>query len=215
MTGRNYGIALAVLLATATYVVLHPPVNLAEGRGILKSVPASFGEWSGREMSFEDAVVEELRADDLLIRRYEREGAVVWLCVIYHQNKRYGAHDPQLCYESQGYVVGPETRTRIRDGSPGGLEVNTFIAERPHQKRVVDYWWRTGSVSTADAGEFRRRMALSGALENRSWGAFVRVETVVQNGDVAGAARTVAEFSGEVAKALPLAFPSTARPATR
>ncbi len=195
----RFGGVLILLLATAAYVQLHPPENLAAGHGVLRGCPQRFGDWNGTELSFEDAVVEELKADDLLIRRYERGPEVAWLCVVYHQNRRYGAHDPQLCYESQGYVVERPTHRRIRDGSPAGLEVNRFIAERPHDRRLVYYWWSTAGLSTADIGAFRSRLAIAGALENRSWGAFVRVETLVRNQDEASAAVRLDDFAGRVA----------------
>ncbi len=195
-------IAMLMLLATAAYVALNPPVNLAAGHGVLSGCPVRFGDWNGTELSFAEAVVEELKADDLLIRRYQRGEDRAWLCIVYHQNRRYGAHEPQLCYESQGYVLERPTRHRIDDGSPTGLEVNQFVAERPHDRRLVYYWWTTAGLATADVGAFRSRMALSGALENRSWGAFVRVEELIR-GDRAAAARALDDFAGRVARELP------------
>src|SRR5688572_9689331 len=166
---------LGLLAVTGWYVVANPPANLAVSHGALAATPASFGQWNGTELSFEDAVVDELDADDLLVRRYERGEDVVWLCIVYHRNWRYGAHDPRLCYESQGYVLDRERRLRIA----GDLEVNRFVADRARDRRVVYYWWSTEGLATADAGAFRRRMAVSGALENRSWVAFVRIEALV------------------------------------
>ena len=109
---RTLGV-LVLLAAAAAYVVLHPPENLAVGRGILRACPVDLEAWSGSELSFEDAVLEELRADDVLVRRYERGKRVVWLTIVHHENRRYGAHDPQLCYESQGYVVQPLGRRGV------------------------------------------------------------------------------------------------------
>lgn len=207
---RFLGTAL-MLAATAVVVWRNPPENLALGRGVLKAVPAQFGPWSGTDYSFEDAVVEELKADDMLIRRYEQAGQTVWLCVVYHQNKRYGAHDPQLCYDSQGFVIEAEGRARIDDGSAAGLDASTFLAERQKEQRVVWYWWSTDGLSTADADAFRNRMAVVGALDNRSWGAFIRVETVVRDGDIAAARTRVSEFSTRIARELPGVFSTAVR----
>ena len=198
--------AVALLAATALYVHLHPPVNLAVGRGVLAACPAAFGDWNGSELSFENAVIEELKADELLIRRYRRGPATVWLCMVYHQNRSFGAHDPRLCYQSQGYVVRPNARVRIDDGNPRGLEVNRFVAERRTDRRVVYYWWTTAGLSTTDADAFRGRMALRGALDNRSWGAFVRVEALARGGDDATADREAGDFAARVARALPSVF---------
>jgi EpsI family protein len=199
----RYLAVAAMLVATALYGALHPPVNLAVGRGVLVACPVTFGPWSGAELSFDDAVVEELKADDILIRRYARGDDVVWLCIVYHQNRRYGAHDPHLCYESQGYIVERETRARIPTGPNGGIEVNQFVADRSHDRRLVSYWWTTEGLTTADADAFRRRLALAGALDNRSWGAFVRVEALVRRHDDAAARRVLDDFAARVAVELP------------
>ena len=209
---RNLLLAVAMLTATAVYVELHPPADLAAGRGVLQRVPQDFGPWKGEDYTLEDAVVEELKADDTLLRRYRNDSGTVWLCLIYHQNRRYGAHDPLLCYDSQGYVLEQKRTAALADGSPAGLTVNTMIATRPHDTRVVWYWWSTEGLSTQDAEAFRRQMALRGALDNRSWGAFVRVESVVRNGDVAAARARVSDFAARVAQAMPQVF---ARATTR
>ncbi|MCC6650597.1 MAG: EpsI family protein [Candidatus Eisenbacteria bacterium] len=210
---KRFLLALLMMGATAAIVVGNPPENLALGRGVLKQVPASFGPWSGSELSFEDAVVEELQADDILIRRYEMGTQPVWLCIVYHQNRRYGAHDPKLCYESQGYVIEREGKARVDDGSPGGLEVNTFLTERQKLRRVVWYWWSTNGLSTNDVGAFRTRMAFSGALDNRSWGAFIRVESTAPDGDIEAAKARVKDFAGRVAADLPGVFARAMTPA--
>ena len=196
----------ALLAATAAYVWLHPPENLALGRGALTAVPTEFGPWNGTELSFEDAVVEELQSDDLLIRRYERGDRPVWLCIVYHQHRRYGAHDPQLCYESQGYLIEQKSQAQVDDGHVGGLTVNRFVADRPRHQRLVYYWWATRGVATADREEMRRRMMLSGTLDNRSWGAFVRVETAIETGHESGAEQRLQDFASRVARALPAVF---------
>jgi EpsI family protein len=207
--------AFALLALTAAAVVLTPPVDLAAGHGILRAVPQAFGPWQGTDSAFERAVVEELRADDLLIRRYRDGERSVWLCLVYHQNRRYGSHDPLLCYTSQGYDVADPGRARVDDGSPEGLLANTCIAERGDEQRVVWYWWTTQGLSTPEVTNLRDRMALLGALENRSWGTFVRVESVVREGDVDAASARVREFAGLVARELPAVFAQAAPPAGR
>ena len=202
----RFVVACALLALTGWYVLAHPPEDLAAADGALAACPARFGDWNGTDLSFEDAVVDELKADDILIRRYQRGNDRVWLCIVYHQNRRYGAHDPRLCYESQGYMVERESHAAVADGHPGGLTVNRFIAERTRDRRVVYYWWTTEGMSTADAGDFRRRMAMRGALDNRSWGAFVRIEGLVRDGDDAAAEAMVADFAARVARELPAVF---------
>jgi EpsI family protein len=86
------------------------------------------------------------------------------------------------------------------------MEVNRFVAERGRDRRLVYYWWLTRGMATADARAFRSRLALGGALENRSWGAFVRVEARVRDQDDARAERAAADFAARVGHALPEMF---------
>lgn len=209
----RFAIAALLLALTAAAVVLTPPVDLAAGHGLLRAVPRQFGPWVGTDSEFEQAVVDELQADDLLIRRYRDGDRGVWLCLVYHQNRRYGSHDPLLCYTSQGYRVTNPGRAVVDDSTAAGLTVNTCVAERPGDRRVVWYWWTTQGLSTADPNAFRSRMAFVGALENRSWGTFVRVESVVHEDGDAAATERVREFAALAARRLPALFADATRPA--
>ena len=212
---KRYGILSGLLALTAVYVLLHPPVNLALGRAVLSRVPQVLGAWNGTDLSFEDAVVDELKADDLMIRRYTRGDDLVWLCIVYHQNQRYGAHDPHLCYESQGYIIEHAHQGPITSGERGEIVANWFEATRPNHPRLVAYWWTTQGLDTRDVTEFRTRMAMNGALENRSWGAFVRVETPIRGDDEAAAVARLHDFAGQVARVLPRVFADTSRAGPR
>ena len=202
---------LLLLAATAAYVLLHPPLDPAAGHGALAACPAVFGGWNGTDLSFDDAVLDELKADDVLVRRYVRGDEVTWLTIVYHRNRRYGSHDPRLCYESQGYMVESLGRRYVADGSPAGLQVNVFRAVRPRERRLVYYWWTTRGLVTADVAAMRQHMALAGALDNRSWGAFVRVETRLGNGGEAAATAALDDFCARVARALPGVFAAAER----
>lgn len=203
---RRFLLAVLLLGSTAAYERLHPPLALDNGRTVLRSVPAQFGPWARRESGLGEGVQEQLQADDVLLRRYEAADQSVWLCLVYHQNRRYGSHDPQLCYESQGFVVTGEGHARVDDGTPAGIPVSTFTVERHKEQRVVWCWWTTQGLSTGDVNAFRGRLALLGAIENRSWGSFVRVESEAPDGDLAAATARVRDFAARVAHVLPGVF---------
>ncbi len=206
---------LVLLVATAAYVLLHPPPDLAVGHGVLASCPVVFGGWNGTDLSFEDAVLEELKADDVLVRRYVLGDEVAWLTIVYHQKRRYGAHEPRTCYESQGYLVEPLGRRQVADGSPAGFPVNVFRADRPQERRLVYYWWTSKDLVTADVGALRRHMALAGALDDRSWGAFMRIEMRVGSGGEAAATTALDDLTARVARAMPGVFATAERRAGR
>ena len=41
---------LVLLAATAAYVLLHPPADLAAGHGVLAACPERFGDWNGSKI---------------------------------------------------------------------------------------------------------------------------------------------------------------------
>ena len=100
--------------------------------------------------------------------------------------------------------------TPIEGGSTAGVPARWFVAERARGPRLVAYWWSTAGLQTVDPWAFRRQMAVRGALDNRSWGAFIRIETLIVDGDEAGAERRLGEFGTRVAAALPAVFADSA-----
>jgi EpsI family protein len=169
-------------------------------------IPESFPGWRGRDIAVDPVSVEILQPDAILMRRYEdAEGRPSWLCIVYHQNNKYGAHDVPVCYTSQGYAKKSLDREQIAAG-PGGLTVNRLVAGKTHDTRVVYYWFVTGGEYFADAGEFRRAQMISGLIHNRSHGALVRLETQIQDADVAGAEARLRDLTARVVENLPRAF---------
>lgn len=195
-----------LLILAAAYVYLNPPEEMRLGAGSLARYPMALGGWSGEELSFDDVVTQELNADDTLTRRYTRGSDEVWFVVIFHQNERYGAHEPLVCYRSQGWsVIDEGTRTLRR--TEGSFDANWAVVESHGQTRLALYWWYTaGDLATGDRDRFFSRMATSGIISNVTFGAFVRVSTVVRDGDLGAAMETVTEFSELALEYLPSLF---------
>ncbi|MFH1502387.1 MAG: exosortase C-terminal domain/associated protein EpsI [Candidatus Eisenbacteria bacterium] len=195
-----------LLILTAAYVRLNPPAELDLGPGSLAAFPLELAGWTGTDQSFDQVVTEELDADETLSRSYVKDGDTIWFMVIFHQNERYGAHEPLVCYRSQGWsVVEQGTRTLKRPDDE--FDANWILVESRGQKRVALYWWYTaGDLATGDRDQFFARMARSGILSNVTFGAFVRVSTIVRGGDVDAALNEVTEFAESALADLPALF---------
>jgi EpsI family protein len=207
-------VVLVLLAGTALYVRLNPPRRLALGPETLSAFPMQLGGWSGEELDLPDVVVEELEADDTLARRYvSDDGESVWFVIIFHQNERYGAHEPVVCYRAQGWDVTGQGAVPVA-GEDTSFEANWLVAESEGQKRVAVYWWYTaGDLATADRDKFMARMAASGIRSNVTFGAFIRVSAVVGSGGLEEALRTATAFAGEAIPHLPGLFSEEAREA--
>jgi EpsI family protein len=198
---------LAILVAaTAAYVYLNPPGEMSVAPGTLSGFPMELDGWTGEERSFDEVVVEELGADDMLTRRYVRGRDSVWFVVIFHQNERYGAHDPLVCYRSQGWEVVQEGVTPLERTS-GAFDANWVLIRSKNQTRLALYWWYTaGDLATGDRDQFFARMARSGIMSNVTYGAFIRISTVVVDGDTEAARAKVVEFAEAALRDLPSLF---------
>ena len=201
------GIVLALLIATAAAVAMNAPRKMALEVGALAALPSTLAEWESVDLRFDEVVYEELAADDSLLRRYSSpDGESVWLAIIYHQNERYGAHDPLVCYRSQGWGV-VDTGTVRLSWPYGDFDGVWTLVERGGAERLALHWWyTTGDLATGDRDSFMSRMAMSGIKSNLTFGAFLRVSTIVREGDLEGAVRVLKEFSEVVLPELPGLF---------
>lgn len=196
-----------LLAGTAAYVFLNPPERLELASGTLAALPTGFDGWESVDLSFEDVVYDELEADDTLVRRYDNaDGESVWFVIIFHQNERYGAHDPEICYESHAWSILDKGLMKLTREN-GGFDANWLLVERAGTTRLVLNWWYTaGDLATADRDRFMSRMATSGLKENVTFGAFIRASTDVWGDDVDGAADVLRRFCESLLPYLPGLF---------
>ena len=195
---------LFVLGATAAIIFASRPSHLA---GVdFERVPYSFPGWWGRGVEVDPVAVEILQPDAIVMRRYDdAQGRACLLCIVYHQNNKYGAHDVPVCYTSVGYAKKALDRQTLPAGA-AGLTVNRLVAGKPQDTRVVYYWFTTGERDFADAGLFRRAQMISGLVSNRSHGALIRIETQAEGGDLHGAEARLGDLTARIVESLPAAF---------
>ncbi|MFN8546825.1 MAG: EpsI family protein [Candidatus Eisenbacteria bacterium] len=198
-------LALGVLGLLAGYVLLIPPGHA--GTTALELLPKEVAGFESQDLKLEQAVLDDLDPDGILIRRYERAGAPpVWVVVVYFENARLGAHDPELCYRSQGFTVDPKPDLSV-PSNLGPVPCRVFDALRGDRDELVHFFWYTaGQRALAEVKTFRDEMFLQGLKRNRSFGAFVRVSTLV-GPDRAQAESVLAAFVQELAKELPTMIP--------
>jgi EpsI family protein len=206
-TSVRVALVLVLLAATALYVRLNPPRRLELGSEALEAFPMELSAWRGVDLEFSDVVAEELAADDTLARRYvDEHGNSVWFVIIFHQNERYGAHEPVVCYTAQGWSVVDRGLTPLsRQGEE--FDANWLLIEARGQKRLAVYWWYTaGDLATGDRDQFMSRMATAGVRSNVTFGAFVRVSVAVGDGGFDEALSTARDFAEEALPRIPALF---------
>ncbi len=203
-------VSFGVLALLAGYVLAFPPQKIAGTH--LAECPMSLGGLPGTALSLDQTVLDDLDPDDYLIRRYDRpDGAPVWLVIVYFQNARLGAHDPQLCYRSQGFGVDPGAPGRL-ETPKGAIPYQSFRAVKGTRDELVRcFWYTAGGQTLNEVKGWRDRMFLQGLRSNRSFGAFVRVSTL-ESGDAEVAGQALDKVMRDLAPLLPRFFPEGRNP---
>ena len=187
--------------------------EMAKTAEILKTFPKKVGEWvATEEIQIDQANIAALEPSSLVFRKYENKNRdALWLCIVYHQNDRWGAHDPQVCYRSQGWNLydygGKYETTSIY---LGGLDhkINRFYVEKQGVKEMVLYWW-FGSREKQMASRFDQmlNMVYTGIFHGYIESGFVRVSLPLgvekEEKDIANAIDFAKEVSKAIRKYLP------------
>ena len=201
-TASSLLVAAALALALAT--VLKPKPVAAQSAGDLEQlIPRQFGEWTQLQRASlpVDVLANEpgettLHSpyDQTVMRVYRHtDGTVIDLAVAYgkHQRQEVKIHQPELCFNSQGFRVKSRTDTAF-DRPPGdtgpAITGKNLYAEAQMAKLAASYWIRIGSVYADSAWETRWEILREGLKGKAVDGVLVRATTQVSHSSEAAAA---------------------------
>lgn len=198
--------SFACLAGLALYMIAFPPGKIAGTQ--LDSCPMELGGYAGADLGLDQTVLDDLDPDDYLIRRYDRpDGTPVWVVIVYFQNARLGAHDPALCYRSQGYQIHNQNTGTAQTGL-GPVPYNGFLASKGSRRELVRlFWYTSGGKTMSEVKGWRDSMFFQGLRKNRSFGAFVRISTLTGEDDLPVAQEAIDRVMADLAPRLPGFFP--------
>lgn len=172
-------ISSTVLLAASLYINFF--LNKGEAkvqRELLSSIPKSFEGWESADQAFPTDVLENLRVDEYLMRRFQKGNDSVWLYVGYYKNQKEGAmpHSPRHCYPGSGFNPIRNDIVSIPVNYLGVSEIrpNRYVFAKGAEREIVIYWYQ--SRGRVIANEYVEKVYLirDAILRNRSDGALVR-----------------------------------------
>lgn len=150
--GKEYWIVVGLLVLVWLYGHQIRNNAVASEQSVdLKQIPHEIAEWSGKDFFFDDNVLNELRADQTLFRRYANdEGREVWLFIGYWRNQKYGAqpHSPLHCLPGSGWNIVSNDLVTL-NATPGrpvdgkSSMVNFASIANGEQKEGMLYWYET------------------------------------------------------------------------
>ena len=208
------GLLFAVLvLVGASAWALKLAANLEVDARELTQLAPSVGSWTSEDIPVEDEVAQMLRADVNLQRAYHHPlGGLIFLYVGYYGTARGGRpeHTPWLCYPSTGWQILGSRVLTVDAGS--GLRANELVVENEGERRLVLFWYRSGTRTGITSGLGLSLAHLRGRLfEGRGDSALVRLSAALPDGDETSARSALMGFAVEIDRQLASHWPREAR----
>ena len=203
--GVVLGVAIGLMLLTGIaswWLLLRPAVE--HDAAVFDALPTELNGWRSVDLAIDEAVSDMLAADHNVQRAYLHPlGYQIFVYVGYYGTERGGTpeHTPDICYPAQGWQIVESMIQRA--GGQGGFDLREFVVEQAGERRLVHYWYRTGSQSglTSVVG-LRLRHVVDRMTENRGDGALVRLSTPLDSSNIASARTRLFSMDRVVEEAL-------------
>ena len=197
MSIKKLIILLGVLLVGAVYSATYKPVRASNTIETLDIKSLQISGWSFlREIEMDYKKYTALDPNSLIFRDYQDDaGDIVNLAVVYHQNDRWGAHDPVICYESQGWKVTPFDQRQSIVIKGRRIELGGFSARKAQHNSLVYYLWFSSRDNLVSS---RTRqmvdMVLSGLFHGYTESGFIRFSISATPADIEYKSRKLNNF---------------------
>jgi len=191
----RFGIAAALMLATALVLQAHSRSEYFPPRASLSSLPLQIDGWTGTDDPLDQETLDILGPGEFLMRDYENASPLqppINLYIAYFPTQKAGdtIHSPNHCLPGQGWV--PTSREVVQitrpDGSsfPANRYVGSQSGERPE---LVLYWFQAHGRAVAREYWAKYYLVSDSIRMNRSDGALVRLRTPMLDGESPDAAQ--------------------------
>jgi EpsI family protein len=138
-----------------------------------------------------------LDPNTLIFRNYaNNHNQLVNLVVVYHQNDRWGAHDPTVCYRSQGWqIVEKPHDIRISNGKLD-VAVKRFVVTKGQVSSLVYYCWFSSKKKLTPSRNLQMLdMVLNGLIHGYTESGFLRFSTTLDTLNQSATIRYLNDFT--------------------
>lgn len=164
-------------------------------------VPHDVGDYHGADLSIPAHWQALLETNDLLLRRYAREGEPpVTLCIVCSSRSRKVAHPPEVCYAGQGFAI-EQRGVYTLHASAKARQVVALTVRRDGPPERVFAFYRSNQVETCSFVAQQLRLMADALVGRPLAAAFIRVSTPV-DGDQRAADRRLERFLDAISPAL-------------
>lgn len=174
---RRYLLVIMLLLFAGLFPRFYTPASIELKDNILNLKKEVHGWRYLGDISIEEDKHQALDPQSLIFRKYHNgKGHSLTLVVVYHKNDRWGAHNPIVCYKSQGWEVIEEDHIVQLVVNAQRFPVNRFIVKKNDMAELVYYYWFTSNRKiTASRAKQMVYMVWNELVDGFSESGFVRI----------------------------------------
>ncbi len=189
----RFGIAAALMLATALVLQAHKGREYSPPRAPLSSLPSEIDGWTGSDDALDQQTLDILGPGEFLVRDYEdarQPQPWINLYIAYFPSQKAGdtIHSPDHCLPGAGWV--PISREVVHIARPDGssFPVNRYVVSKLGDRKLVLYWFQAHGRVVASEYWAKYYLVSDSVRMNRSDGALVRLMTPMLDGESPDAA---------------------------
>ena len=193
------------LLASSGFLTIASQTEPSVIRESFDGFPMQIGEWKGQDEPLDKEVLEVLRVDDYLSRRYVSAAGIVGLYIGFYQTQRQGSaiHSPLNCLPGAGWNPIHRSHLKIVVGTQN-YEVNRITIQKGLDKQVVLYWYQGHGRITASEYWGKLYAVVDAIRINRTDAAIVRITSPVGGSDAEAESAAAASAIGFAESILPV-----------
>ncbi len=191
----RFGIAAALMLATALVLQAHSRSEFYPPRASLASLPSQIDGWTGNDEVLDQQTLDILGPGEFLVREYENASQPqpgISLYIAYFPTQKTGdtIHSPNHCLPGAGWV--PTSRERVQITRPDGssFPVNRYVVSKSGDRQLVLYWFQAHGREVASEYWAKYYLVSDSVRMNRSDGGLVRLMTPMLGGESPADAET-------------------------
>ena len=177
MSRGRYFLVIMMLLLAGFFPRFQTPRNIELKNRVLNLKERVDGWRFDQDIEMKQDAYTALDPDSLIFRQYlTNERQPLTLVVVYHQDDRWGAHNPIVCYKSSGWEVIEEDHVVKIGVNDRGFSVNRFLIKKDDVIEIVYYYWFTSNRTiTASRAKQMLHMVWNKLIHGFSESGFVRI----------------------------------------
>lgn len=200
----RYLLVIVVLICLGVFSAFYRPKNVPVKNNIENLDLKIDGWYFVRDIEMNKEAYEALDPQSLIFREYKNdEGRQVTLTGVYHRNDRWGAHDPIVCYKSQGWKIIQRSHKVKIEVKNHDFFVNRFMVKKEAAANLIYYYYFSSNKKIrASRNKQMIDMVLNGMIHGFTESGFIEISASINPLNEEEVVRSIDDFVGKFTQIL-------------